>query len=201
MLWRGWDGYCPHGMKTVAFISHDKGVTWTDYSEMFNDENPDILYFESKVIELSDGRLLALAWTYNQKEDVDLPNRYSISKDKGKSFGKVISTGISAQTSTPLLLDENKLLVVSRRTDKSGLWAEVIQLEDEKWTILEEYPLWGERQDGLIKDGENISEKFSKLQFGAPFLTRMRNGLIYVAFWCVEDCVASIKWMKIRVTS
>jgi hypothetical protein len=60
--WRGWDGYCPNGMKMVALVSYDQGKTWPEYLEVMNRSSQKIIFWESKIIELSTGILLAVAW-------------------------------------------------------------------------------------------------------------------------------------------
>ena len=40
---------------------------------------------------------------------------------------------------------------------------------------------------------------FQSLRFGAPSITRLADGALYVAFWCYEDCVSVIRWFKFRV--
>src|SRR5690606_26533538 len=74
--WRGWDGYCPNGMKMVAWVSHDQGKTWPDYLDIMNSSQNNIIYWESKVVELADGTLAAVAWAYDEKKGKDLVNHY-----------------------------------------------------------------------------------------------------------------------------
>jgi sialidase-1 len=65
--WRGWDGYEPDGMKMVALISNDKGRTWPEYRDVMDRHDEKIIFWESKIVELSDNKLLAIAWAYDEK--------------------------------------------------------------------------------------------------------------------------------------
>lgn len=98
-----------------------------------------------------------------------------------------------------LKLNDGRILSVYRRTDKSGLWANISRLEEDTWVNEEEYPLWGAGVNGLICMGDNMSENFNALKFGAPNLFRMYDGTIFCSFWCVEDCVSNVRWVKLRI--
>lgn len=198
--WRAWNGECPDGLRMVALVSHDCGETWPEYWDVMCDPNQEIIYWESKVIELQDGRLLGVAWGYNEKKQRDLPNPYAVSCDKGKTFTAPRSTGLLGQTMTPLLLEDGKILVVYRRIDRPGLWANISRLEGDEWINEAELPLWGNDGSGLTATGGNMVENFNVLRFGAPTLLPLDNGIIFVAFWAVEDGVSVIRWFKLQVS-
>ncbi|MBI2441371.1 MAG: exo-alpha-sialidase [Lentisphaerae bacterium] len=196
--WRDWEGYCPNGMKAVALVSSDRGATWPEYIDVMADPQKEIIYWESKVLELRDGRLLAVAWAYNEKRSRDLPNQYAISQD-GRTFSAPQSTGLQGQTLTAILLADGQILSVYRRMDQRGLWANLSHLKGDQWVNESELPLWGVDLAGLTGTSKNMSQNFAVLRFGAPSLTRLANGDIFTAFWCVEDCVSNIRYFFLRV--
>jgi hypothetical protein len=198
--WREWDGSCPSGLKMVAFISSDRGKSWRDYVDVMMDPRQEIIYWESKIVQLPDERLLAVAWAYNEKKARDLPNQYAISGDGGKTFSPPMSSGLQGQTLTPIVLDSGKILSVYRRMDDPGLWANISRLDGDTWINQDEAPLWGSKADRLVATSANMTQNFRKLQFGAPFLTPMPNGEIFVSFWCVEDCISNIRWLRLRIS-
>jgi len=197
--WRGWDGYCPNGMKAVAFISYDNGQTWPDYTDVMKDPLGKIIFWESKIAQLSDGRLLAVAWTYNEKKGKDLQNHYAVSIDYGKTWSKPMPTGIWGQTPAILPLDAGEVLFVYRRVDKPGLWANVCLIKNGKWINRMELPLWGWESRGLIKMGKNMAVNFQGLRFGAPCIVGLQSDVVMVAFWCYEDFVSNVRWIKIKI--
>ncbi|MBU2494956.1 MAG: sialidase family protein [Candidatus Omnitrophota bacterium] len=197
--WCGWDGNCPNGRKMVAFVSRDRGASWPKYLDVMVDPKQEIVYWESKIIELGDGRLLSVAWAYNEKRAKDLPDQYVLSKDGGKTWSKPLSTGLIGQTLTPFLLDDNRILSVYRRMDKSGLWANLSHLEGERWVNDGCASLWGHNVAGLTTSSENMSHNFNVLRFGSPCITRLSDGTIFTAFWCYEDCVSVIRWFKFNL--
>jgi sialidase-1 len=197
--WRSWEGECPNGIRMVAFVSHDQGRTWPEYMSVLGDGAQPVIYWESKILELPDGRLLASAWAYDEAAKVDLPNQYTLSADGGKTWLPPQSTGLFGQTLTPLLLKDGRILSVYRRIDRPGLWANVSYLEGNRWVNVDEKPLWCADVMGLTGTHPNMSKNFQVLQFGAPCLTHLPNGDIFMAFWGVEDCVSNIRWFRLRI--
>lgn len=197
--WRGWDGACPNGMKMVAFISHDQGQTWPDYSDVMVDPEQRVVYWESKIVELPDGRLLATAWAYDEQAGRDLPDQYVLSADGGKTWSPPRSTGLIGQTLTPCVLRDECVLCVYRRMDVSGLWGQLAHLEGDRWVNDGSEPLWGAEASGLTGSTRNMAQNFNVLRFGAPCVTGLPDGTMFVAFWCYEGCVSNIRWFQLRV--
>ncbi len=197
---RAWDGDGPHGMKMVAFVSHDRGQSWPEYMDVMGDPAQQVAYWESKIIELPDDRLVAVAWAYDEAAAQDQPNQYVISTDGGTAWSAPQSTGLLGQTLTPFLLADGRILCVYRRMDESGLWANVSHLEGDEWVNDCCAPLWGVQTPGLTQTSANMVDNFAALRFGAPCITALPDGTIFVAFWCYEDCVSVIRWFKLQVS-
>lgn len=198
--WPGWDGYCPNGIRMIALVSHDRGQTWPEYLDVMREPEGTVYFWESKIVELSDGRLLAVAWAYDDVAKTDRPNQYALSADGGATWSAPASTGLRGQTLTPLVLGDGRVLSVYRRMDVPGLWANISRLESNRWVNEAELALWGQGAAGLTATTQDMAHNFNVLRFGAPCLTRLDDGTIYVAFWCYEDCVSVIRWFRLRVS-
>jgi hypothetical protein len=197
--WKGWDGDNPSGMKAIALVSHDRGQTWPEYVEVMNGARENLIYWEQKIVDMGDGRLLAVCWTHDLAKGVDRPVQFAISSDYGRSFGPPRSTGLHGQTSTPIWLGSGRLICAYRRTDTPGLWASYAHIEGDTWVNDAELPLWGHERAGTggMVGGENLSRGFTKLQFGLPAGLALPDGEVFVAFWCVEECIYNIRWFRI----
>jgi len=194
--WRGWDGELPNGNRMVAFVSEDRGRTWPRYLDVMRHPRDEVNYWESKIVALPDGRLVAVAWSYDEKQDRHLPVHYAVSADGGASWSPPTPTPLAGQTLTPLVLADGRLLCAYRRTDKPGLWAQVASLDGERWVNHGERALWGAPK--VERQAQGIIQDFGALRFGAPCLTPLADG-VFVAFWGYEDCVSVIRWFKLRV--
>jgi len=197
--WKKWNGDNPHGNRMAALVSNDLCRSWPEYMDVMVDTNKELLFWESKIVELPDGRLCAVAWVYNHSDGRDLTNHYALSEDGGRNWTAPSSTELSGQTLTPFLLENGFLLCVYRRMDKPGLWANLSRFEGSRWINEDCEPLWGHQAHGLTGTSKNMAYNFSVLRFGAPCITRLHDGTIFVAFWAYEDCVSNIRWFKFQV--
>jgi hypothetical protein len=196
--WRDWQGYCPNGTRTVAFVSHDRGRTWPEYLDLYGGPG-NIIYFESKIVQLADGRLVGAAWGYDEAAGKDTPNQYVVSADGGQTWTAPTSTGLFGQTGTPFPLADGRLLYIYRRLDQPGLWAAIARLEGDRWINESQTPLWGASASGLTAHGGNMAQNYHVLKFGAPCINLTPKGDLFVAFWGVEECVSNIRWFRLRV--
>lgn len=197
--WCDWQGRWASDKKMVALVSYDRGRTWPEHWDVMRDPRQRLRYWESKIVALPDGRLLAVAWAYDEVAARDLPNQYALSADGGRAWSKPASMGLRGQTLTPLALEDGRILCVYRRMDKTGLWAAIGRLVKNRWVNESHTPLWGVGASGLTTRSKNMTHNFNVLRFGAPCLCRLPDGAIFVAFWCYEDCVSNIRWFKLRV--
>lgn len=197
--WRAWDGADPAGMKAVAFISHDRGATWPEYVDVLDGVSERVIYWESKVIELSPGRLVSVGWSYDEAAQADRTNACSVSTDGAHSFSPPMDTGLQGQTATIHRLDDDRLLCVYRRTDTPGLWAAEVSLADGTWRTLRQEPLWAAGSLLTGETDENRIRQFNVLRFGAPSIVDLDDGGVLIAFWAVEDCVASVRWVRLTI--
>ncbi len=192
--WYDWAGNCPNGLRMIGWISEDEGKTWPTYMDVMHEEDNQAFFWESKIVALPDGRLMAAAWVYDNVTKADRKNQYVLSSDGGKTWTAPASTGLQGQTLTPIVLDDGRILSVYRRIDQPGLWANLSHFEGDQWVNDVAQPIWGQQAPKLTGETENMSENFAVLRFGAPCLTRRADGSIYGSFWCYEDCVSVLRW-------
>jgi len=198
--WMDWEGRLPNGNRMLALVSADRGKTWPQYLDVMRSPDDRLIYWESKIVELSDGRLLAVAWGYDRQANADLPNQYAVSGDGGATWTPPRSTGLLGQTLTPCLLPGDRVLSVYRRMDEPGLWANLSHLEGRHWVNDACQPLWGHRSaEGQTTLKEKMVETFHGLKFGAPSVIRLASGSVFLAFWCYEQNVSIIRWFKFDV--
>lgn len=197
--WRGWDGYCPNGMKMVVLVSSDQGKTWPEYKAVMDRSSEKIIFWEGKVIELSTGILLAVAWAYSESDGTDLPNQYTTSHDGGSTWTAPGSTHLMGETMAIAELPDGRILSVYRRMDKAGLWMTLAALEDGQWVNEKQIPLWGVKETGLTDKSDSMVTDFNELKFGAPCITILPDETVFVAFWCYEKMVSNIRWFKVNL--
>jgi sialidase-1 len=196
--WRGWDGKNPAGEQTVALISDDRGKSWPRFGRIFDGRETGHSHLEVSVVELPDERILAVAWKHDAKNGVNFPTEYGISEDGGGAFSQPMQTGFDAQTCKILLLRDGRILCAYRRNDRPGLWATLAELDGGRWRNLAEAPLWTGAESGMTGDA-SAAEKLSSLKFGYPSMKQLPGGDVLLLFWCREDCITNIRWIRIGV--
>ena len=196
--WRGWNGESPSGEQTVAFISDDGGDTWPRHGVIFDGRVTGLTHWEKSVVQLDDGRLLAVAWVYDTAANETHPSVYAISEDDGESFGDSAETGFFAQTCKIVQLRDGRILAVYRRHDQPGLWATVARLEGDRWANLGSAPVWQGAESGMSGERRG-SEELMELKFGYPSSAQLPDGGVLTLFWCEEAGAANIRWTLLRI--
>lgn len=189
----------PSAFRTGAFVSEDGGRTWPRWTEAYpNDRN---IYWEAKITQLPDSRLLGVAWVHDLGAGCDLPNHYVIGSANGTRWSAPQSTGIRGQTLSSVVLDDGKIISVYRHADpqQPGLWSTVSTIEGDRWLNHEEQLLWNPAQAGGI--GEGIREQFASLRFGAPWILKLPDETLFIAFWAVVDNVSQINTITLLKTT
>ena len=195
--WKGWNGEAPNGMKAIALVSHDQGTTWPEYINVIDGYRDNIIHFEQSITRLIDGRLLAVAWAYHEPTGKSLPTPYAISADQ-HSFSAPRLTGLRGQTAKIICLPDGRVLCLYRRDDKPGLWANLSRIEGDEWVDLSEAPMWQGAASGMTGQASG-AEELGNLKFGFPNLVLLPGGDVFAVFWCREDCVFNIRWLRICV--
>ncbi|MEA2013451.1 MAG: sialidase family protein [Verrucomicrobiota bacterium] len=198
--WRGWDGELPNGEKGLVLISDDQGKTWPEYGVTFDGgpENGDI-HWEQSVFSWQDA-IIAISWYFDSIKQEHRPNRFSVSRDNGRTFSPSDEIGIKGQTCKALNVDDERILLAYRRVDKPGLWLGLYDFDGKSWELLHEKPCWGVtlKDSGMTGEGTG-SDELSALPFGFPQMTKLDDGTILMLFWGLEGWSSSIKWVKIKV--
>lgn len=197
--WRGWNGDEPHGMQAIALVSRDRGQTWPDVLWVMDGREQGVIYWEQSMVELPDHRLLSVCWAFHEKSGDSFPNTYAIAND-GKTFSPPRQIGIHGQTAKITSLGDGRIVCIYRRHDRPGLWANLARIEGDQWVHISETCLWQGARSGMTGKA-TAGEELSALKFGYPSSTRLPNGDLFVVFWCCEDCINNIRWLRLRIGS
>jgi len=196
---RATDGTLSDIANGIAFVSEDNGLTWPSATTVFADRYGGPTAWEQKMSRITDGRVLAVCWSYDTQADGPMPNRWATSEDGGLTFGPANSTGIHGETCTPIAMENNHVLCVYRGYEKPGLRAHLAKINGDTWEPLADIPVWEGPSYGQEKEQSKWAQMKS-LQLGLPTLVRLPGGDVLAAFWCVDNSMGNIRWYRIRVT-
>lgn len=195
--WKGRDGAAPNGMQAVALVSHDQGRTWPEYMPIMNGYDQGVIHWEQSLAELPGGRLLVVAWAYHEPSGETRPSPYAIAVD-GKTFSPARLTGYLGQTAKILCLADGRILCLYRSNDGSGLRGCLARIDGEQWITLSDTVLWDGAPSGMEGKGP-AGAQLSALRFGYPSLVQLASGEVFAVFWCSEDCINNIRWLRLAI--
>jgi hypothetical protein len=196
--WKGWNGEAPNGMKAVALVSRDRGASWPEHLAVMDRWADGLTHFEQGMCELPDGRVFAVAWVFHEPSGKSLPNHFCLSDAAVSRFGEPRTFGLAGETAKPVCLRDGRVLIAYRRTDLPGLWARLGRIRGDEWETLDEQPLWQGAASGM-KGERAASEEMSGLRFGFPSMVELADGQVFLVFWCQEDCINNIRWIRLEV--
>ena len=178
--------------------SDDNGKTWDKLSDFFNTPTGGIAAWECRLCEIDNNGVAVIFWTYDNVKKINLNNHIVFSKDGGESFGEAIDTGVKAQASNLMWLEENTLLTIhSHRESPSGLIIRKVNIANSKFEILTELDLF--QDENMESDSTNISKQFGSLKFGQPSLIQLQNKEILATCWCYENNQHIIKTFIVNI--
>ena len=178
--------------------SDDNGKNWDKLSEFFNTPSGEIASWECRLCEIDNNGVAVIFWAYDNIKKINLNNHIVFSKDGGQSFGSAIDTNVKAQASNLMWLEKNIILTIhSHRELPSGLIVRKVNIENNKFEILDELNLF--QEDRMESDSTNISKQFGSLKFGQPSLIQLQNKEILATCWCYENNQHIIKTHIIHI--
>ena len=192
--WREWDGKCPYGHRVTLIRSDDDGKNWQGPFDIFHDPSGRLGFWEARIVELGNDKLLATCWAHDWQTDQDLPNYFALSNDDGRTWSEAGATPVNGQTAWPMRLDdEHVLLVYNHRRAPVGVRAQVAAISGGRWHTVNDGEIWTpeERKTGKISKDDYAVVHF---QFGAPSAILISPDTFLAVYWCVSGGRAGINW-------
>ena len=172
--------------------SDDGGQTWGKLSTFFESSGGEVAAWECRLCETAPGHVAVIFWAYDNKERRNLNNHIVFSADGGQTFGPAVDTGVRAQASNLMPLEDGKILTIhAHRENPVGLWVRQVDISKEGYSIEREVNLFAD--DAMGSDATDIRKQFGSLKFGQPSLLPLSNGQVLAACWAFEDCQHVIK--------
>ena len=189
------------GERVLVAISDDCGRTWPRHAVVFQDPERKVGFFEQKLAEIGQGRVIAACWTVTLDGVEDRPNSFAISDDQGSTWGPAKSTGISGQTMTPLPLGQDRLLVLyNRRYGDQAIMMALVTFTEVSWTVHYEGVLYDANKSRQRPgDGTDGVEELDAFAFGFPTALILQDGKIFVTYWSREGGKNGVSWTKLAV--
>ena len=183
--------------QVLCLVSRDQGKTWK-HNTMLHFESEDDLGAESWVVELSDGRLLAIGW--HIRGDIAQTNKYALSSDAGATWSRTLSTGIFGQSTALAPLAQGQALFIynQRKQGDIGVWLALIQPTMGSLGLLVNERIWAAEiasRGGATGDFTD----WTSYAFGEPSVTPLADGTILATLWALQPSGNGIRYVKLRL--
>jgi hypothetical protein len=196
MTWRDWHGRTPHGEKAMAFISADRGATWSHAVTVMDGFAGGITYFEQGLTQLTDGRMLAVAWAFDHRSGKTRSIDWAICD--GETFTAPQRTPLVGETAKVIALPDGRALCVYRGIDPQGLCAAILETDGSTLNATEPTVLWQGEQTQM-RGETSAGAELANLKLGSPSMIALHDGSYLVVFWCCADCVFQIRSVRIAI--
>lgn len=201
--WKAWDDPSPAYQRAMALFSDDGGYTWGEMTTIADRMDENIYNWDTRVIHLGNDRLLGMIWTHDATTDTDLPIHIVRSEDGGRTWSKPASTGIEGQVVGPAHLGGRRILAVYNRRfhERPGIMAILSEDEGHTWDMEHQVMIWdavGQTRVGAATEQRKVTEQVT-FSFGLPSVRQVAGGDALACFWCTQDCVTHIRWVRLRV--
>lgn len=190
------------GERVVVAVSDDGGATWPRHATALQDPDGQLGYFEQKLAELPDGRIIASAWTVTLADVADRPNSYALSSDGGLTWSAPRFIGTPGQTLSVVPLGGDRaMLLYNRRYGEQGIVMALARMTEENWPIEFEALLYDARarRDTRVRAGG--VEEMQDFAFGFPTAARLADGTFLATHWSVDDGRCGVRWVRLRVVA
>ena len=194
----------PKYFEGAMIFSSDDGKTWKDYSVVSNDPEQRIFWWDQRINRLDD-RLLALFWTYDDRESKYLNIHASLSTDNGRTWGVHYDTGVPGQPSQPVLLKDGSIAMAY--VDRTGSPAIRVRQSFDggvTWPAGTEVTVFDSEQAKQDKEKTSLSDMWTEMyQFsvGFPSIAVMPDGNLMVCYYSGPDTDSTaIRWAIIAVS-
>jgi len=192
-----------------AVFSTDDGRTWSQPTPTLNDPAERLAYYDQRIVELPDGRLMTMAWVHDVVDDVTLTARAGFSTDRGRTWSAPFDTGIQGGPINPLVLADGRVLACfARRTNPAGIRAVLSEDGGATWDVADEFVVWdeasrrvsGERAVDARRapDDPSLWGTMWGWTFGTPTAVQVPDGSVLVTFFASGfDGVPAIHCVRI----
>ncbi len=194
---RNWEGQLPDGSKALALVVEDDGRTCSQYFTLLDDHANGIIHLEQSLVPLADGRLLSVAWAFDETSGTTKAINYAVGD--GQHFTAPRPTGLSGETAKMVALADGGVICAYRGIEPSGLCVVAADLDGDQWRHGDPIVAWQGSTITQMFGDRSAADELAALKLGHPSLVVLPDGDVLVAFWCCEDEVYNIRWVRIAV--
>jgi hypothetical protein len=193
-----WDAPGPIFNFSTFKLSHDNGRTWSEHVLMQGKPVENKVYWDQRIAQFSDGRMIALYWTYDTVENRDYSIHMSFSDRTGRSWSKPVDTGLIGQIACPIICDDNHIIMLYvRRDDRREILARASFDGGRIWDPGSEISIY--RQGGSVSDSKDLFDAMNQWSYGHPSGIVLDENTIAAVYYAGTGQNTALHFCKIKL--
>ena len=189
---------------SVIALSGDGGKTWPDHRIISRDPENRIFYWDQRISQCRDKRLLDLFWTYDRQDARYLSIHARESLDCGRNWSEIWDTEVPGQPAAPVFVQGDRIcMVYVDRTASPMIKARLSSDLGRTWPPETEITLYtsaGRSQETHKESMQDAWAEMGKFSVGLPATARAADGDVLAVFYeGPETDITNIRWVRIRI--
>jgi len=206
--WKEYTDVTPGKPAARLRFSYDQGKTWPDYATVAQHPDDRLAYWDHRLaIHPENGRLVAMFWTHDLREGVDLNIHIAYGSPNGRVWTTPVDTGLHGQHCQPLSLGGGRLLALyPRRQDPPGIIASYSEDFGNSWNHEDDLMIYDSKagtESGVTgsRTQEELWGDMERWRFGHPRAVRLTDEEMLVVYYAGDDLVKSARWARVKLQS
>jgi len=204
--WKDYDDPSVGRPRALLRLSRDGGRTWPDDVVVAADPANRLYFWDQRLAtHPTDGRLVAMFWTYDREAGADVPVHIAWGTPDGRTWTVPRPTTLDGQHCQPVAIGGDRLVAVySHRRNPPGIRA--IQSNDfgATWDETGEVEVYGSEAGDEPAAAGAASERdywnaMGAWQFGHPRGVALPDGQVFVVFYAGSGATRSARWARVEV--
>jgi len=192
-----------HHASVIAF-SGDGGKTWPDHRIISRDPENRVFYWDQRISQCRDKRLLDLFWTYDRQDARYLTIHARESLDCGRNWSEIWDTEVLGQPAAPVFVQGDRIcMVYVDRTASPMIKARLSSDLGRTWPPETEITLYtsaGRSQETSKASMQDAWAEMGKFSVGLPATDMTADGDVLVVFYeGPETDITNIRWVRIKI--
>lgn len=184
---------------SVLMFSRDEGQTWPEHAILSRDPENRFFYWDQRPRALSDGRVLDLFWTYDNRDGSYCNIHARESSDNGRTWSPLWDSDVPGQPAQPVSLPDGRIVMVYvDRTAEPTIKARVSEDNGRTWLDETESTIYRPCTDSQTEKKTSMQDawrEMSKFSVGLPATAPLEDGEILVVYYAGPDTdCTNVEW-------
>lgn len=187
--------------KAAYFISYDGGKTWPEYKVVAHDPQSKILYWDHRIANLGNGRLVDMFWAYDNVLNKEINAHMSKTIDGGQTWTQPEDTGLVGQP-WPIPINEQSFVIV--KVDRNISQTIEVVLTDnfgQSWDATPPLVIYSDKEQQLFNSSD-LNEHLVDMgswAYGLPSGIKLLDGNVLITYYAGSDVTVDIHWCLIGI--